>query len=541
MRKFLYLFTLLILLISCKDKKNYTFTNQIVPTPLNVEFGNEVLELKDKIFIVFDNNSTDSEKVIRHLNNLLSKSFSIEQVKEKQKKGTNIFLNIDNNMSPEAYNLTISKNGIEINSGSYKGLFWATQTLRQLFPVEIEKGEKLENPILSYVNISDEPKFEYRGMHLDVCRHFFSVEDVKSYIDILVMHKLNTFHFHLTDDQGWRIDIRSFPKLAEVASQRKETLIQKNWGTYDGIPYGGFYSQDDLKDIVKYAEDRFVTVIPEIEMPGHALAALAAYPELGCTGGPYEVGKYWGVFDDIFCAGKDETFIFLEKVIDEVCELFPNSPYIHIGGDEAPKVRWEKCQNCQNRIIEEGLKNEHELQSYFVQRIEKYVNSKGKLIIGWDEILEGGLAPNATVMSWRGEEGAIAAARQQHNVIMCPTSYCYFDYYQSEDVDNEPFSIGGFVSCEKVYNWNPIPDSLNIEEQKYIIGIQANLWTEYILDKSHLQYMLLPRMAAMAENAWTKSPKGNYQDFKIKLQELFKRYEILGYNFAKHELITQLH
>ncbi len=537
MQKSVLLFLLVsVVLLSCKNKQNYSFEDNIIPKPSEVNFENGELAVENDVYIIINENCSDASKVKTYVMNFLSGSFKVKDVPEKQQDGTNIFMSIAGEGNPESYVLTVGKDGIEIVSPGYAGLFMGFQTLRQLFPPELEAGAKLENVKLPYVKITDEPRFKYRGMHLDVCRHFFSVEDVKSYIDMLAMHKFNVFHWHLTEDQGWRIEIKAFPQLATISSQRKETVIKKNWGEYDGKPYGGYYTQDEIREIVKYAEDRFIMVIPEIEMPGHSLAALAAYPELGCTGGPYEVGTTWGVFDDVYCAGNEKTFAFLEKVIDEVCELFPNSPYIHIGGDECPKTRWETCPRCQLRMKEEGLADEHELQSYFVQRMEKYINSKGKRIIGWDEILEGGLAPDATVMSWRGEEGAIAAATQNHDAIMTPGGYCYFDHYQSEDVDNEPFAIGGFTNCEKIFGWNPVPDSLTAEQAKHIIGVQANVWTEYILDLKHIEYMVLPRMAALSEIAWSTKKDEDYAAFKKRLQPMFKRYEKAGYNFAGHEV-----
>lgn len=537
MQKSIILFLIVsAVLLSCKNKQNYSFENNIIPKPLGVDFNNGELVVGDQIFIVVNENCADASKIKQYVTAYLGKSFKVEDVPERQSDGTNIIFKLEGDANPESYDLFITEKGIEIISSGYAGLFMGFQTLRQLFPLEVEAGQKLDNVVLPFVTIHDSPRFKYRGMHLDVCRHFFTVEEVKSYIDLLAMHKFNVFHWHLTDDQGWRIDIKAYPELARIGSQRSGTLIRKNWGEYDGIPYGGYYTQEQIKEIVKYAEDRFITVIPEIEMPGHALAALAAYPELGCTGGPYEVCKTWGVFDDVFCAGNEKTFEFLETVIDEVCELFPNSPYIHIGGDECPKTSWETCPKCQLRMKKEGLADEHELQSYLVQRMEKYINSKGKNIIGWDEILEGGLAPNATVMSWRGEEGGAAAAKDNHDAIMTPGGYCYFDHYQSEDTANEFFAIGGFTNCEKIYGWNPIPESLNADEAKHIIGVQANLWTEYILDLAHIQYMVLPRMAALSEVAWSTDRDADYSMFKKRLQSMFLRYDKAGYNYAKHEL-----
>ncbi|HNM28087.1 MAG TPA: family 20 glycosylhydrolase, partial [Saprospiraceae bacterium] len=330
--------------------------------------------------------------------------------------------------------------------------------------------------------IADAPRFAYRGLHLDVGRHFFPVEYIKRYIDLMAFHKVNVFHWHLTDDQGWRIEIKKYPKLNTVAVCRDSTLIGHNADQprrFDGKPYCGFYTQEEIKEVVAYARERFITIVPEIEMPGHALAALSAYPELGCTGGPYKAAGSWGVFEDVFCAGNDETFRFVEEVLAEVCALFPG-PYVHVGGDECPKTRWKNCPKCQARMKAEGLKDEHELQSYFIRRAENILAAHGKKLIGWDEILEGGLAPSATVMSWRGTEGGIAAAREHHDVIMTPTSNCYLDYYQSKNVDNEPLAIGGYLPIEQVYAYEPVPDELTPEETRYILGVQANVWTEYI-------------------------------------------------------------
>ncbi|MBN2778664.1 MAG: beta-N-acetylhexosaminidase [Bacteroidales bacterium] len=527
---------ILILVLSCKNNQNNLVSHEIIPSPSKIISTDGSLLVGKNLYVIMDDNSIDANRVKSYIRGFFSQTFQTENLPKQSKDGFLIYLNIEQGFSSEAYNLKVDKEGVHISASDYAGLFWGFQSLRQLFPPEIESGKRPDNLELPFVEISDEPRFKYRGMHLDVCRHFFTVDELKTYIDMLVMHKFNVFHWHLTEDQGWRIEIKEYPKLVEIGSQRSETVIKKNWGEYDGIPYGGYYTQDEIREIVKYAEDRFITVIPEIEMPGHALAALASYPELGCTGGPYEVAKTWGVFDDVFCAGNEKTFEFLENVIDEVCELFPNSPYIHIGGDECPKTRWETCPKCQLRIKEEGLADEHELQSYFIQRMEKYINAKGKKIIGWDEILEGGLAPNATVMSWRGEEGGIAAAKQYHDAIMTPGGYCYFDHYQSEDVENEPFAIGGFTNCEKIYGWNPIPDTLTADEAKYIIGVQANVWTEYILDLPHIQYMVLPRMAALSEVAWSNSTRDDYSEFKKRLQTMFMRYDAAGYNYAEHEL-----
>jgi hexosaminidase len=405
-------------------------------------------------------------------------------------------------------------------------------------PPDVEKKQVVEGFRLAVpaCEIKDYPRFSYRGMHLDVGRHFFPPEDVKRYIDMIALHKMNTFHWHLTEDQGWRIEIKKYPKLTQVGAFRKETLVgsgDKQPFVYDGKPYGGFYTQDEVRDIVAYAKSKFVTIIPEIEMPGHALAALASYPGLSCTGGPFDVYTRWGVVSDVYCAGKEDTFNFLQDVLTEVISLFPGK-YIHIGGDECPKTRWEKCPLCQKRIKEEGLKDEHELQSYFIQRIEKFLISKDRKLIGWDEILEGGLAPEATVMSWRGTAGGIAAAQQKHYVIMTPDKYVYLDYYQCDPSD-QPLAIGGYLPLERVYSYNPMPSELTPEEQKYILGIQGNVWTEYIGTRDYLDYMAYPRMLAIAETGWTPDRLKDFEDFLARFDVLKKRYDAMGINYFKGE------
>jgi hexosaminidase len=359
-------------------------------------------------------------------------------------------------------------------------------------------------------------------MHLDCGRHFFPVSFIKEYLDMMARYKFNTFHWHLTEDQGWRIEIKKYPRLTEIGSKRSETVIGHNSGKYDGKPYGGYYTQDEIRDVVKYAQDRYITIIPEIEMPGHSLGALTSYPLLGCTTGPYNVATQWGVFKDVYCAGKESTFQFLENVLTEVMELFP-SHYIHIGGDECPKDAWKACPYCQKRIKDEGLKNEEGLQSYFISRIEKFLNAHGRDIIGWDEILEGGLAPNATVMSWRGEQGGIAAAKQHHDVIMTPGGWCYFDHAQSRS-KLEPLNIGGYLPLSKVYSYDPVPEELSADQKKYIIGVQANVWSEYIPSVKQAEYMIMPRMLAMAEVAWTPLKEKNYTNF---LQRIPKQLQYL--------------
>lgn len=438
-----------------------------------------------------------------------------------------------NDAVAEAYSLKVNQNTIEISGASEAGIFYGIQTLRKATP--ITEGNVIYPP----VEIEDRPRFGYRGMMLDVARHFEPVDFIKKYIDLLALHHINRFHWHLTEDQGWRIEIKKYPRLTEIGSVRNETVIGKNSGKYDGKPHGGFYTQSEIKDIVKYGQERYITIVPEIDLPGHMLAALAAYPQLGCTGGPYEVAKTWGVFDDVLCPGNDSTFVFLEDVLTEIMDLFP-SEYIHIGGDECPKVRWEKCPKCQARIKQLGLKSdarhskEHYLQSYVTERIEKFLNDHGRKIIGWDEILEGELAPNATVMSWRGMQGGIQAAQMGHDVIMTPTDYCYFDYYQTSDADNEPLAIGGYLPLEKVYGFDPVPDMLTPGQKKHIVGVQANLWTEYIATPEQVEYMTVPRLAAMSEVQWTSAGEKNYADFLTRLPRLMALYNLSGYNCAKH-------
>jgi hexosaminidase len=493
-------------------------TFSIIPKPVSVEVREGTFLIDNNIVVSI----SDETGELKNLAGLLAGS--IDQILDHKAEilsGPILNNSIDLTLDPslnnkEGYSLTITKKYINIRSKSGAGLFYGIQSLLQLFP--LERTTAITIPLGT---IEDYPRFEWRGVHLDVCRHFFPVEFVKKYIDILAAYKINTFHWHLTDDQGWRIEIKKYPKLTQVGSIRNET-------TGDGIPHGGFFTQEQIKEVVEYAKQKYIRVVPEIEMPGHALAALSAYPEFSCTGGPFKVETKWGVFEDVFCAGNDKTFEFLENILTEVIDLFP-SEYIHIGGDEVPKARWEKCEKCQARMRTENLKNEHELQSYFIQRIEKFVNSKGRKIIGWDEILEGGLAPNAAVMSWRGTQGGIDAAKMNHNVVMSPGTHCYFDHYQG--LSGEPKAIGGYTPIEKVYSFEPVPDELTLEEARYIMGAQANMWAEYYPTTDHVEYMLLPRLCALSEVVWSEKDSKNFDDF---LNRLIIHYNILtkkNYNF----------
>jgi len=445
----------------------------------------------------------------------------------------------------EGYNLTVSTNRIRIEASSANGFFYGLQTLYQLLPTEIygKKPVDAKKWTVPAVEINDAPRFAYRGLHLDVCRHFFPIEFIKKYIDAMAIHKLNSFHWHLTDDQGWRIEIKKYPRLTGIGSRRDETLVGYYFESfpqqYDRKPYGGFYSQKEAREIVAYAKDRFITVIPEIEMPGHAQAAIAAYPYLSCTPDSImKVATKWGIFKDVYCPS-DSTFHFLEDVLTEIMDIFP-SKYIHIGGDECLKDRWKESSECQRLIKSLNLKDEEGLQSYFIERIEKFVNSKGRRIIGWDEILDGGLAPNATVMSWRGNAGGIAAAKSGHDVIMTPGEYCYFDKYQADPI-TEPTTIGGYLPLSKVYQFEPVPSELNTKEAKHILGPQANVWTEYMPTEKSVEHMAFPRLSAMAEVAWSTRENRNWESFRHRIHADFDRYAQLKIQPSKSFYDVQFH
>ncbi|PTT75068.1 MULTISPECIES: beta-N-acetylhexosaminidase [unclassified Chryseobacterium] len=501
----------------------------LIPYPQKVELKTGNFEVSGNTLFVGDKKSNEYKYFMDNFKKIYPKNSS-QNIKKTKPNFISLLLNkdlkIDNKREFNSnYIINISNEMMMVIGKNPEGLFQGIQTLLQL----IKTSEDGKIPALE---IQDSPKFQWRGMHLDVSRHFFTVEEVKQYIDYLAMYKLNTFHWHLTDDQGWRIEIKKYPKLTQIGSKRKESMIGAYVdNTFDGKPYGPyFYTQDQIKEVVKYAQERHITIVPEIEMPGHALAALSAYPDLACTKGSFEPATKWGVFDDVFCP-KDETFTFLENVLDEVIALFP-SQYIHIGGDECPKTRWKECPHCQELIKKNNLKDEHGLQSYFIQRIEKYVNSKGRKIIGWDEILEGGLAPNAAVMSWTGIKGGVEAAKSGHFAVMTPGSYCYFDHYQG-DPATEPNAFGGFTPLDKVYSYNPIPEELNAEQAKYILGVQANLWTEYILDFKHVQYMIFPRLLALSEVGWGTADPKNYKEFEGRVVNEFRNLDKMGVNYAK--------
>lgn len=526
MIKQLYLIFSILLIVINISAQNIS----IIPKPMEMSVGEGNFQLDKNCGFQFDEKNDEIKRIAGFLEKHLQDFYGLKLNGKAESKTIQFKIISRLNLGTEGYLLKVNESTIVITASAPNGLFYGMQTLKQLLPTEME-NETLSIPV---IDIKDQPRFAWRGSMLDVCRHYFPVSFIKKYIDILAMYKINTFHWHLTEDQGWRIEIKKYPLLTEISHWRDETLVgHAGSNTFDGIGYGGFYTQEQAKEIVRYAAERYITVVPEIEMPGHSSAALAAYPQIGCTGGPYQVQKTWGVFNDVYCAGKEETFEFLQNVLDEVIEIFP-SDFIHVGGDECPKDSWKECPDCQKRITENNLKDEHELQSWFITRMDNYLSSKGKRLIGWDEILEGGLAPQAVVMSWRGTNGGIEAAKQNHDVVMSPTSHMYFDYYQSRDTENEPLAIGGFLPLEKVYSFEPLPEELSPEEAKHILGVQANLWTEYITNTKKVEYMLLPRLQAEAEVAWTKKENKNFENFAQRLDTDYIRLEKMGINFRNH-------
>ena len=521
---------------ACSEKRTLNSDYEIIPKPLDVNCkGDASFLLKDGVSVIYPENNQKMQDNAEFLVDYVEKQTGVKLTSHAGMPVDGaICLTLDlNDDNAEAYKLIVNDKRVCISGASEAGVFYGIQTLRKSLPVAQDI-----NVNLSAVEIYDKPRFAYRGAMLDVARHFYTVDEVKTFIDMLALHNINRFHWHLTDDQGWRIEIKKYPKLMSVASERKETVVGRWYsGIYDGKPYGGYYTQDELRDVIDYAAKRHITIIPEVDLPGHMQAALTAYPELGCTGGPYEVRTILGVSQDVLCVGNDFTLQFVKDVLSEVADIFP-SEYIHIGGDECPKVRWEKCPKCQERIKSLGLKSdakhtkEQRLQSYMIQEAAKYLKEKGKRIIGWTEILEGGLVPDATLMSWIGESGGIEAAHQHHDVIMTPNTYLYFDYYQSKKVEDEPLAIGGYLPIEKTYNYEPMPKELTKEEQQYIKGVQANLWTEYIPVFSQVQYMVLPRLGAVAEVQWTDPSKKDYKDFLRRVPHLVAVYDCYGWNYA---------
>jgi len=530
-------------IISCRPNKTFSKDEiSIIPQVQKMILGESSFQFSKTTELIVEN--SDQEAIAGQLVLLFEKAAGWKlRIKVGSPEGSNqVYFKTEQSLADEGYTMEVQKNRIEIKAAKAAGFFYAIQTLRQLLPVEIESSQKQEKVdwLVPVISISDNPSFKWRGYMLDVSRHFFPKEDVLRMIDNLALHKINTLHLHLVDDQGWRIEIKKYPKLTEIGGWRVDRE-DKNWNSRpkqeagEKATYGGFYTQEDIKAIVGYAQSRYISVVPEIEMPAHVTSALAAYPQFSCTGGPFTVlpGGVWPI-TDIYCAGNDSTFLFIEDILSEVIELFP-SKYIHIGGDEATKTEWGKCPKCQKRIKTEGLKNVGELQSYFIKRIEKFINSKNKVLLGWDEILEGGLPPQATVMSWRGIQGGIDAANSGHDVVMTPTANCYFDYYQGPK-DQEPLAIGGYLPLSKVYDFNPVPKELDAEAAKHILGGQANLWTEYVPNIKHAEYMTFPRIAAMAEVLWSSKDARNWEDFSRRLNLLKKRYGQMGINYSKSTL-----
>lgn len=522
----------------------------VIPQPVKMErkAGSFSLTKKTCIVVTDDGDKSAADFLNRYLKQCYGLTLPVTAKAEKNaiSLSTKKFIQAPDK---DGYSFSSGNAGVVISGDTYAGTFYGVQTLLQLLPADKAASGQYTVPA---VDIEDAPRFKYRGLHLDCGRHFFSIDFIKKYIDYIALHKMNYFHWHLTEDQGWRIEIKKYPKLTTVGAWRNGTIIGHYPGTgSDNKEYGGYYTQDQVREIVRYAAERHITVVPEIEMPGHGSAAIAAYPFLSCfpdeptvikpnmisdksvqeqkNGRVKLVQETWGVFDDVFCAGKDSTFRFLQDVIDEVVALFP-SPYIHVGGDECPKANWKRCPNCQKRMKDLGLKDEHELQSYFIQRMEKYINSKGKTLIGWDEILEGGLAPNAVVMSWRGEKGGIEAAKQKHTVIMTPTTYVYLDYAQKKNEDS--LTIGGFIDLEKIYKYEPYSSELTPEEAKYIMGGQANVWTEYMAYPGKVEYMIFPRLTALSEVLWSPAGSKNWEGFQQRMSKQYKRYGLWQAHFC---------
>ena len=542
----LFLILLLFPLSGCSPDsvRNTKADYQIVPLPRQIMNLSQdaFFELNKATKIVYQENNEESYRLASFLAAYIKECTDIElQLTAKTEDTNSIQLHIDTTLSKnkEYYKLLVTTDNIAIQAANANGVFYGIQTLRKSLP--LSKSSKVSFPV---VEIEDYPQFSHRGVSLDVSRHFYSTDFIKKYIDALALFNMNVFHWHLTDDQGWRIEIKKYPNLTKIGSQRSETAVDRHSEEYDGKHYGGFYTQEEIKEVVEYACQRYITVIPEIDVPGHTLAVLASYPELGCTGGPYQVGRGWGIYEDVLCAGNDSVFTFLDDVFTEVAELFP-SKYIHIGGDECLKNRWMACPKCQTRIKELGLtvkKAEpvgEQLQSYFIHRVEEMINKKGKSIIGWDEILEGGIAPNATIMSWRGTDGGIYAASRGHNVIMTPESHVYLDYYQSPDVDNEPYTFGWLTDLEKVYSFDPIPEELEKDKQKHILGGQANIWAEYLPTSKNVEYMLLPRMAALAEILWSYPQEKDYNSFVARMYRQSLLLDKLGYENCKQAYEVQ--
>ncbi|WBL25227.1 glycoside hydrolase family 20 protein [Zunongwangia sp. HGR-M22] len=533
--------------IGCTEKENPSFAEDdlvLIPQPKSLKLNNGSFEVNENTKIIIPQDSLASVSSI--LNDLFKKAAGFElETSEEATSENSIQLKINSEIAKEAYELKVTSENVIVEANSKLGFVYGLETIRQLLPKEIESASKISNIgwYIPNVEISDAPQYLYRGNMLDVSRHFFRKEYIKKHIDRLAFLKLNTFHFHLVDDQGWRIEIKKYPKLTEVGAFRVDQE-DRPWNARTKndpdakATFGGFYTQDDIKEIVAYAQEKGIRVIPEIEMPAHVMSAIASYPWLSCTGEPIAVpsGGIWPI-TDIYCAGKETTFEFLEDVLTEVMQLFPGE-YIHVGGDEATKTNWKTCPDCQRRIKEEGLADADELQSYFMKRIEKFLNENNRTLIGWDEILEGGLPEEATVMSWRGFEGGWEASKEGHDVIMTPTSHLYFDYYQGSP-DNEPVAFNAFTPLKRVYEFRPVLDSMSVEQKKHVLGGQANLWAEYVPTEEHSEYMLFPRLAALAEVVWSPEEQLDWEDFSVRIRKMMERFEVMGINYAKSAYAIQ--
>lgn len=533
-------FLIALLLISCSREIIKTEVD-VIPQPASVEVYEGECVVAGATFKVDDRFDEIASAAVADFEAAVEAASGTVSGSSK----TAVVFKYDRRSGKEAYSISIAENRITVKASSSNGVLYAIQTLKQMLPVEIYTGAPASDKVwaLPLAKIEDSPRFAYRGLHLDVARHFFDMDEVKRYIDIMAVHKLNILHWHLTDDQGWRIEIKKYPELTRIGSIRKRTIIghSRRSNTYDNTPYGEgcWFTQEQIREIIGYAASKGIEIIPEIDLPGHMQSALAVFPDLGCTGGPYEVWDRWGVSKDVLCAGKEGTMEFLKNVLSEVAELFP-SEYVHIGGDECPKDRWENCPACQAKIAELGLKDdeehsaEHYLQSYVMAEMETFLASKGKRIIGWDEVLDGEVTPDVTVMSWRGVAGGHKAAKMGHDVIMAANNYFYFDYYQAKDTAGEPLAIGGYVPVSKVYSYEPFTEDMTEEERSHIIGIQANLWTEYIKTPEGLEYMLLPRLSALSEVQWCQSGDRDYDRFLREMEKMADIYDILDYNYATH-------
>ncbi len=520
----------------------------IVPLPRNIALQQAPgFVLSEKTAIVYaDGLAREAQFLKEYVEEMTQLQLSVRPYAKKGDAKGNIVLSIAApakkkplvEPNEEAYTLTVSAKGVQLSGQTTAAVFRGIQTLRKSLPI-VRDSEAATQVALPAVVIQDEPRFAYRGMHLDCSRHFFPIDFVKKYIDLIALHGMNKFHWHLTDDQGWRFEVKKYPKLTTIGGWRTGTVVGRNTPIDDGIRHGGFYTQEECRDIVRYAAERHITVIPEIDMPGHMVAALAAYPEFGCTGGPYEVEHKWGVFADVLCPGKEQTFRFVEDVLAEVIDVFP-SEYIHIGGDECPRDRWKKCELCQKRIQQEGLQAEGKqsaedhLQGYFTKRVEQFLHTKGKRLIGWDELLGCNVDNTSTIMSWRGAEPGAKAAKLGHDVIMTPNKPMYFDHYQTDKRDGEPLSIGGNSPSEAVYAFEPVAADLSPEEAKHILGVQANVWAEYIYSTQHVEYQILPRMAALAEVQWLQPEQKNFEAFRERATRLKALYDLHRWVVAPH-------